>query len=76
MFAHRVTGAEEIPRLITYTFRVSIAGAPGPVLIDFPIDDLFSPVHRSRISWGTITSPLPYPPGPHQDTILKALSLL
>ena len=91
-FAHRVTQAEEIPRLVAYAFRVSVAGAPGrqfsllwetfpliclgPVLIDFPIDILFSPVHQSRISWGSITSPLPYPPGPHPEAVSEAISLL
>lgn len=91
-FAHRVTQAEEIPRLVAYAFRVSIAGAPGtefplllqncpvmslgPVLIDFPIDILFSPVHQPRISWGAITSPLPYLPGPHPDAVSEAMLLL
>ena len=28
-FAHRVTQAEEIPRLVAHAFRMSIAGAPG-----------------------------------------------
>ncbi|EER28222.1 Thiamine pyrophosphate enzyme family [Coccidioides posadasii C735 delta SOWgp] len=75
-FAHRITHAEDIPRLVSHAFRNSVAGPPGPVLIDFPIDVLFSPVHQSRISWGSISSPIPYPPGPHKDAIEEALNIL
>jgi thiamine pyrophosphate-dependent acetolactate synthase large subunit-like protein len=48
----------------------------GPVLIDFPIDILFSPVHQSRISWGAITSSLPYQPAPNPEAVAEAISLL
>jgi thiamine pyrophosphate-dependent acetolactate synthase large subunit-like protein len=46
------------------------------VLIDFPIDILFSTVQPNRISWGAITSPFPFPPGPNSDAVLEAISLL
>ncbi|EAS29579.3 benzaldehyde lyase [Coccidioides immitis RS] len=75
-FAHRITHAEDIPRLVSHAFRNSVAGPAGPVLIDFPIDVLFSPVHQSRISWGSISSPIPYPSGPHKDAIEEALNIL
>lgn len=48
----------------------------GPVLVDFPIDVLFSPVHRPLISWGSITSPLAYAPGPHAEAVERAVRLL
>lgn len=48
----------------------------GPVLVDFPIDVLFTPVHEPLISWGSITSPLPYKPGPHEEMIIEAAQLL
>ncbi|KAK7534702.1 thiamine pyrophosphate enzyme, N-terminal TPP binding domain-containing protein [Phyllosticta citribraziliensis] len=75
-FAHRVIYAEDIPRIVAHAIHVSTAGAPGPVLVDFPIDVLFAPVEASRISWGAITSPLPFPPGPSMSAVNEALLLL
>lgn len=48
----------------------------GPVLLDFPIDMLFSPVQEKLISWGSITSPPTYPPGPSADAVDEAVSLI
>ncbi|KAK2741218.1 hypothetical protein FQN57_005680 [Myotisia sp. PD_48] len=75
-FAHRICHPEDIPRIVSKAFRTAISGPPGPVLLDFPIDVLFSPVHTSRISWGSITSPLPYLPGPHSEAVKEAVNLL
>lgn len=75
-FAHRVIHAEEIPRLVTYAWRRATASPPGPVLLDFPIEVLFSPVQTSRISWGSLGAPLAYPPGPHPEAIRKAAELI
>ncbi|KAH7014710.1 thiamine pyrophosphate enzyme, N-terminal TPP binding domain-containing protein [Macrophomina phaseolina] len=75
-FAHRVTSAEDLPRLVAHAVHVSVSGSPGPVLLDVPIDVLFAPVSPSRISWGSISSYLPYPPGPHQGAIEEAVNLL
>ncbi|KAF2817277.1 thiamine diphosphate-binding protein [Mytilinidion resinicola] len=72
-FAHLITHAEDIPRLVAHAMKISSC---GPVLIDFPIDVLFSPIIASRISWGSITSPLPYPPGPHTKAIENATQAL
>ncbi|KAK8210407.1 thiamine pyrophosphate enzyme, N-terminal TPP binding domain-containing protein [Phyllosticta capitalensis] len=75
-FAHRVVHAEDIPRIVAHAVHISTAGAPGPVLVDFPIDVLFAPVETSRVSWGAITSPLPFPPGPSMSAVNEALLLL
>ncbi|KAF1817036.1 thiamine diphosphate-binding protein [Eremomyces bilateralis CBS 781.70] len=75
-FAHRVTHAEDAPRLVSHAIRTALAGAPGPVLLDFPIDVLFSPVTERLISWGSITSPLSYAPGPHAKAVEDTLALL
>ncbi|KAI0151060.1 thiamine pyrophosphate enzyme, N-terminal TPP binding domain-containing protein [Pestalotiopsis sp. NC0098] len=75
-FAHRVVDVEEIPRLVSHAFRTATSGAPGPVLIDFPIEILFSPVQKSRISWGSLLSPPSYPAGPHPEAISKTVGLL
>ncbi|KAL4896130.1 thiamine pyrophosphate enzyme, N-terminal TPP binding domain-containing protein [Aspergillus ambiguus] len=71
-FAHRMTNPEDTPRIISLAIRTALSGAPGPVVVDFPIDVLFSPVHRPLISWGSITSPLAYLPGPHADAVEAA----
>ncbi|RDW59343.1 thiamine pyrophosphate-binding protein [Aspergillus mulundensis] len=81
-FAHRVTNPEDAPRLVSLAVRTALAGAPawvltglGPVLLDFPIDVLFTPVHEKLISWGSITSPRSYAPGPHVEAVKKAVHL-
>ncbi|KAL5050247.1 hypothetical protein BDW71DRAFT_216361 [Aspergillus fruticulosus] len=75
-FAHRVTNPEDAPRLVSLAVRTATAGAPGPVLLDFPIDVLFTPVHERLISWGSITSPRSYAPGPHVEAVKEAVNLL
>lgn len=74
-FAHRVTNVEEIPRIVSYAWRQAVAGAPGPVLVDFPIDVLFSPPRLDQVAWGAITRALPYTPAPAREAIQEALSL-
>ncbi|PLB49055.1 thiamine diphosphate-binding protein [Aspergillus steynii IBT 23096] len=75
-FAHRMTNPEDTPRIISLAVRTALSGAPGPVLVDFPIDVLFSPVHRPLISWGSISSPLAYGPGAHTGAVQAAADLL
>lgn len=64
-FAHRVTNVEEIPRIVAYAFRAANTGIKGPVLIDFPIDVLFSPPQIHRISYGAVDVPFVDPPAPN-----------
>ncbi|TID06495.1 Benzaldehyde lyase [Colletotrichum higginsianum] len=72
-FAHRVTSADEIPRVVSLAWRATTAGAPGPVLVDFPIDVLFTPVRAGSIAWGSVTAPpVSYPapdPGAVDETV-------
>ncbi|KAL4957894.1 thiamine pyrophosphate enzyme, N-terminal TPP binding domain-containing protein [Aspergillus filifer] len=75
-FAMRITCAEDAPRLVGLAVRTALAGAPGPVLLDFPIDVLFTPVHEKLISWGSISSPKSYAPGPHVEAVTEAVELL
>lgn len=77
-FAHRVTSAEDLPRLAAHAVHVSTAGAPGPVLLDIPIDVLFSPIHTPLISWGSVRSgaPAAHPPGPARGAVAEAASLI
>ncbi|KAB8338730.1 hypothetical protein FH972_021675 [Carpinus fangiana] len=66
-FAHRVVHVEEIPRLVAHAFRTASSGVP---------EVLFSPVEQSRISWGSLASPQPYPAGPHPQAIVEAVEML
>ncbi|KAJ5724494.1 hypothetical protein N7493_006222 [Penicillium malachiteum] len=75
-FAHRVVAPEECPRIVSHALRIAQASPPGPVLLDFPIDVLFSPIHPKLISWGSITSSPTYPPGPHSEAIEAAAELI
>ncbi|KAI9685355.1 MAG: hypothetical protein M1822_004486 [Bathelium mastoideum] len=75
-FSHRVTVVEEIPRIVAHAFRTTLCAPPGPVLIDFPIDILFTPPREPYISWGSITKPLPYPPTADPRSLLQLLEML
>ncbi|KAE8372792.1 thiamine pyrophosphate enzyme, N-terminal TPP binding domain-containing protein [Aspergillus bertholletiae] len=75
-FAYRMTNPEDTPRIVKHAIGVAISGAPGPVLLDFPIDVLFTPVHKPLISWGSVASPFPYGPGPHPAAIEGTVELL
>jgi len=63
-FAHRVTNVEEIPRLAAYAYRAANSGIKGPVLLDCPIDVLFSPPQIHRIAYGATLVPPAYAPAP------------
>lgn len=75
-FAHRLTTVHEIPRIVSLAWRTASSGAPGPVLLDFPIDILFTPVEVERIAWGNITAPSVVLPGPNSDAIKSLTELL
>ena len=74
-FCHRVTNVEEIPRIVSYGFRAANSGIKGPVLIDFPIDVLFSPPQMHRIAFGSITVPPAYNAAPDPAAVERLLQL-
>lgn len=71
-----VTNVGEIPRITSLAWRTASTGTPGPVLVDFPIDILFTPVENESIAWGNITAPLVTLPGPDPAAIGEIVSLL
>ncbi|KAM0810021.1 hypothetical protein AB5N19_10368 [Seiridium cardinale] len=73
-FAHRVTNVEEIPRIVAYAFRAANTGIKGPVLIDFPIDVLFSPPQLGRIALGALDVPPVSLPAPDPGTLDRLVS--
>ncbi|KAH6967865.1 acetolactate synthase I/II/III large subunit [Ilyonectria sp. MPI-CAGE-AT-0026] len=74
-FCHRVTTVEEIPRLVSHAWRMARSGAPGPVLLDFPIDVLSTPPRINGISWGSVGSVYPTPPTPSPAAVHELLSI-
>jgi len=74
-WAHRVTVVEEIPSLVSFAIRKALAGAPGPVVLDIPIDVLFGPAEESRIDYGG-GARIASPPAPSPAAVNDALSLL
>lgn len=73
-WAHRVTVAEEIPRLLGHALRTAVSGAPGPVLLDLPIDVLFAPVDPARAAPAACRPPVRPHPAPSAITeILQRL---
>lgn len=73
-FAHRVTNVEEIPRIVAYAYRMASTGAPGPVLIDFPIDVLFSPP-VTKVALGSVSMPPVKPASPNPSDIAEIVKL-
>src|SRR5215475_5856735 len=74
-WAHRVTVVEEIPSLISFAIRKALAGAPGPVVLDIPIDVLFGPADETRIDYGS-GSRMPAAPAPSPASVRETLALL
>lgn len=66
----------EIPRIASLAWRTASSGTPGPVVVDFPIDVLFTPVDNESIAWGNVTGPLVTLPGPDPAAIGEILTLL
>jgi len=74
-WTHKVTVAEEIPHLVSYAIRVATSGAPGPVVLDIPIDVLFRPVAPDYINYGGGTR-RPAPPAPAPAALSEAIDAL
>ncbi|KAF2798149.1 thiamine diphosphate-binding protein [Melanomma pulvis-pyrius CBS 109.77] len=74
-FCHRITNVGEIPRLVSLAWRAASTGVPGPVLLDFPIDVLFTPVEQESIAWGGITGPPVTLPGPDPAAVRDAVRM-
>ncbi len=73
-WAHRVTAATEIPRLVGLAVRTALTGVPGPVLLDLPVDVLFRPVRLDRPPQPDVR--LPYSPSPAPEAVAEAVELL
>ena len=89
-WAHRVTVIEEIPRILGLAIRTALAGPPGPVVVDLPIDLLFGAVDPAPVDPAPVDPApggpeltgssgralLPFPPGPAPEAVDQAIDLL
>ena len=48
-WSHRVTDPARIPELVALAVRKATSGAPGPVLLEIPIDVMFSEAEADRV---------------------------
>jgi acetolactate synthase-1/2/3 large subunit len=74
-WAGKVTVAEELPRLVSLAIRKAVAGAPGPSVVDVPIDVMFGAVDEAAVSWGG-GSRLAAPPAPDPTSVQRCVELL
>lgn len=65
---------EEIPRIVAYAFRSANTGIKGPVLIDLPVDILFSPPQFDRVAFGAIDVPPAFPPAPDTAAVDQSVA--
>jgi acetolactate synthase I/II/III large subunit len=73
-WSHRVTAADEIPRLAALAIRTALTGVRGPVVLDVPVDVLFG---RGRAHPnGPALARLPHSPAPAPEAIDEAVALL
>lgn len=74
-WAHRVVTTERIPDLVALAVRTALAGRPGPVFLEIPIDVLVTPVDAASIA--PAGSPLVSDhPAPSPTAVSAAVSLL
>jgi len=74
-WAHRITVAETIPRLVAQAVRLATSGPMGPVLLDMPMDVLGAQVEESSVAVSD-TVLLDSRPMPERRAIDEALRLL
>ncbi len=73
-YAVQVTQTEQIPHLTAHAIRTALSGTPGPVLLEIPIDVLYSRTAESVATPETI--PDLGRPAPSDHQLADALALL
>jgi acetolactate synthase I/II/III large subunit len=74
-WAHRVTSTERIPDLVALAVRKALSGPPGPVLLDVPVDIMFTSVREEQVpAWGNVG--VGAPAVPTQVVVDEAVALL
>ena len=73
-YAAQVTRTELIPHMVAHAIRTAMNGTPGPVLLEVPIDVLFTPIEKEVVIPDILQGDSA--PGPTSGQIDAALSLL
>lgn len=73
-WSHRVTNVERIPDLVDKAIRTALAGRPGPVFLEMPIDIMFGLADADEVVLPTRASPAR--PGPGRGAIDAMLNLI
>lgn len=74
-WAHRITNVERIPDLVQQGARIAMAGSPGPVFLEIPIDVMFMPSRGVDIP-NVLQGQMVARPAPSADSIERTLDLL
>ena len=74
-WAHRITVAPDIPRLVAQAVRVATSGPMGPVLLDMPMDVLTAQVDENSVAVPDRVL-VDSRPGPEAHAVDEALKLL
>jgi len=74
-WAMQATRTELIPFLLAQALREAVSGAPGPVLLEIPIDVLFSRVNAADITFPVGSVAIPRP-APRPDQVAEVLAAL
>lgn len=73
-YAVQVTRTEQIPHLTAHAIRTALSGTPGPVLLEIPIDVLYTRLDKEVSIPATITAESA--PAPSDRQLADALALL
>lgn len=73
--AQRVTSIGQIPRLLGLAIRTALAGPPGPVVVDLPIDVLFGRVDSAWVDVGGGAA-VAHQPAPAPAGVAEAVAVL
>jgi acetolactate synthase-1/2/3 large subunit len=74
-WAHRATDVERLPDLVDKAIRTALAGRPGPVYLEVPIDIMFAPFDDLDLRLPTVPS-LATRPAPAPAAVARILDLL
>jgi acetolactate synthase-1/2/3 large subunit len=73
-WAAQVTRTDLIPHMVSQALRMTMEGAPGPVVLEIPIDVLFNPIDDPNDDLRPTPIARPAPSDADSDSILSTLS--
>ncbi|MGV0653250.1 thiamine pyrophosphate-binding protein [Mycolicibacterium thermoresistibile] len=74
-WAYRLTEARRIPEIVALAIRKATSGAPGPVLLEVPIDVMFGQTDAAAVR-RPATGAVPSAPAPDRAAVQQALDVL